>query len=292
MKIVVTGSSGFIGVHTVKTLREQGYDVLEVDLRGKKPIDFTKDDFEKYINSGDKILHLGAVAHFSAARENVQKAIRVNVEGTLNIVKSAIKKHAERIVYSSTGSVYNISKAQLPIDECQPIGPENEYGLTKKQAEDWVTINKNQLPYVILRYAYIYGVHKDWGAIGAFFKKLKNGEQPVIFGGKQSNDFTYVDDVVQANLLALETDHINQAFNIGTGKLSSIKDVCEQCIEAIGSTIQPKIEPSRTFDFLLFVYDISKAESILRYKPKWNVHRGIRDMAEKLRATGYFREKT
>lgn len=300
-KIVVTGAGGFIGYHTVKQLIQQQYNVIALDintdnlreLSNAKNCEIAKvnildENLQDYINQGNKILHLAAIAHFSQAAENVQKAVRVNVEGTLNLVKIAIKKHAERIVYSSTGSVYDIRKAQLPINECQPIGPENEYGLSKKEAEDWIFINAKQLPYVILRYAYIYGTHKDWGAIGAFFKKLKHGEQPIIFGGKQSNDFTYVDDVVQANLLALETDYINQTFNIGTGKLSSIRDVCEQCVNAVGSKIEPKIEPARTFDFPLFVYDISKAESILRYKPKWNVYRGIRDMADKLRMEGYF----
>lgn len=304
MSIVVTGANGFVGFHTTKKLLEQGYNVKAVDVSTDKlsrlctsqdisvhQIDITTRAMENLIARGDKILHLAAVAHFNKAAENVQKAIHVNVEGTLNIVKSAIKKGAERIIYSSSGSVYDIRNSQLPIDECQPVHPENEYGLSKKQAEDWVILNAKKLPYVILRYAYIYGIDKDWGAIGAFFKRLKHDEPPVIFGGKQSNDFTYIDDVVQANLLALETDYINQTFNIGTGKLSSIKDVCEQCIEAIGSKIQPKIEPSRTFDFPLFVYDISKAESILRYNPEWSVHHGIKDMAEQLKHEGYFEEK-
>lgn len=292
MKVIVTGANGFIGIHTVRSLIEKGYKVTALDIKTEgleefssnkhceiQEMDIISDNFKKLIMMGDKILHLAAVAKFGTAKANPQMAVRVNVEGTLNIVQACVEKKAERIVYSSTGSVYSL-RAPVPIREDAPREPTNIYGLTKKMAEDWIILHGNQLPYVILRYGYIYGKGKDWGAIGAFLKRLSNNQQPIIFGGNQTNDFIYVKDVVQANLAALETSYTNQAYNIGTGRATSIMDVCEYCIKASKSNLKMKLEPARVFDYPVFVYDIAKARTLLRFKPEWNVLDGIEDMIE------------
>jgi UDP-glucose 4-epimerase len=230
---------------------------------------------------GDKVLHLAAIARFETAKANPQLAVRVNIEGTLNIIQACIEKKAERLVYSSTGSVYSLD-APVPIREDAPREPSSLYGLTKKMAEDWIEFYKNQLPYVILRYGYIYGKDKDWGAVGAFIKRLSNNQRPVVFGGNQTNDFVYVKDVTRANILALETQYTNMAYNIGTGRATSIRDVCEYCIKAMKSDLKMKIERARVFDYPIFVYDISKARTLLDFEPKWNVLNGITDMVKEL----------
>ena len=294
MKVIVTGANGFIGVHTVRGLLKKGYNVEAVDVRTEKLKEFSNNErcairemdildegFKNLIEMGDKVLHLAAVARFEAAAPNPQRAVRVNVEGTLNVVRACIKKKADRLVYSSTGSVYSLS-APVPIREDAPRKPSSVYGLTKKMAEDWIMFYGSQLSYVILRYGYIYGKNKDWGAVGAFLKRLSNNERPVVFGGDQTNDFVYVKDVVKANLLALETVYTNQAYNIGTGRATSIRDVCEYCIRAMKSDLKMKIEPARTFDYPIFVYDISRARTLLRFEPKWNVLNGITDMVKEL----------
>ena len=292
--MIVTGANGFIGIHTVRGLLKEGYKVEAVDTKTEglkefssnkrcaiRNLDILDDDFKNLIERGDKVLHLAAIARFETATASPQRAVRVNVEGTLNIIQACIEKKADRLVYSSTGSVYSLN-APVPIREDAPREPNSIYGLTKKMAEDWMMFYGHQLPYVILRYGYIYGKGKDWGAIGAFMKKLSNNQQPVIFGGDQTNDFVYVKDVVKANLLALETVYTNQAYNIGTGRATSIRDVCEYCIRATKSDLKMKIEPARTFDFPVFVYDISKARTLLRFEPEWNVLNGITDMVQEL----------
>lgn len=292
MKVIVTGANGFIGVHTIKGLLDGGYNVEAVDVRTERLKEFSNnehfqvnemnildEDFKKLIEIGDKVLHLAAIARFDTAEANPQRAVRVNVEGTLNIIQACIEKKANRLVYSSTGSVYSLS-APVPIREDAPRNPSSLYGLTKKMAEDWIMFYGNQLPHVILRYGYIYGKGKNWGAVGAFLKKLSNNEQPAVFGGDQTNDFVYVKDVVKANLLALETVYTNQAYNIGTGRATSIRDVCEYCIKAMKSDLKMKIEPARTFDYPIFVYDISRARTLLRFEPQWNVLNGITDMVK------------
>jgi len=273
---------------------KKGYHVEAVDLKteglkefsNKKrcvvhKMDILDEGFKDLIEGGDKVLHLAAVARFETAKGNPQLAVRVNVEGTLNIIQACVQKKADRLVYSSTGSVYSLD-APVPIREDASREPSSLYGLTKKMAEDWIMFYGNQLPHVILRYGYIYGKDKDWGAIGAFIKRLSNNKQPIVFGGNQTNDFVYVKDVVEANRLALETQYTNQAYNIGSGRATSIRDVCEYCIKAMKSDLKMKIEPARTFDYPIFVYDISKARTLLRFEPEWNILDGITDMAKEL----------
>ena len=291
MRIVVTGANGFVGLHTVRELLNSGYDVTAVDIADSKlraefqgdkrcridTANILDDDLKHIIDNGDKVLHLAAIPKFDDARQNPQRAVRVNVEGTLNVVQACIEKKAERLVYSSTGSVYS-RDVQIPIREDAARKPDSVYGLTKKQTEDWIFHYGGMLPYVILRYGYVYGKGKNWGAVGAFLKRLKDGERPTVYGGKQTNDFIYIKDIVQANLLALDTEHLRQVYNIGTGRATSIKDACELCIKAMESDLTMEIKPSRVFDFSVFVYDISKGQTLMKFDPKWNLFAGIEDM--------------
>jgi UDP-glucose 4-epimerase len=291
MNVIVTGANGFIGLHTVRELLNVGYKVIAIDRVDSKlqtefhenkrctiiTMDILDENLKRVIGKGDKVLHLAAIPRFDEARQNPQKAVRVNVEGTLNVIQACIEKKAERLVYSSTGSVYS-RNVPIPIREDAAREPDSVYGLTKKQAEDWVIYYGDRQPYIILRYGYVYGKGKDWGAVGAFLKRLKEGKRPIVYGGKQTNDFIYVKDLVQANCLALETEHLRQVYNIGTGRATSIKDVCELCIKAMKTDLTMEIKPARAFDFPVFVYDISKAQTLLKFDPKWNLFKGIEDI--------------
>jgi len=289
-RVVVTGANGFIGLHTVKALLKRGYDVAAIDIdvgRVNKIfdehltvhlLDITKDKLEPFLLPGDKILHLAAVSRFAPAELNPEMTIRVNVEGTLRVISAAREKKAERLVFSSTGSVY-AQDVEVPIREDARREPVSIYGLSKKFAEDLIMYyGRLNLRYVILRYGYVYGPGKDWGAIGAFLKRLSQNQPPVVYGGAQSNDFVYINDIVQANLQALETHHTNYAYNVGTGRAYSILDVANLCCELTGKQYEPEIKPPRTYDYQLFVYDITKAKTLLKYQPKWNIYNGIRDM--------------
>lgn len=281
-RVVVTGASGFIGSHTIKAIRKD-FKIVPVDIRGSDvyKCDITTPEFAEHIAEGDKILHLAGMIRFEECAHDPQLAVKINVQGTLNVVKCGIKENAERIIFSSSGSVYG-PENHFPLDETGNLGPHTQYGLTKVQAEAWVELYKSQLPYVILRYPYIYGPLKDWGAIGMFIKLLQENNQPTIFGGDQSNDFTYIKDIIQANILSINTKHINNVFNIGTGRPTSIRDVCEICKKFLGSNIKPKILPSRSFDYPIFVYNINKARTLLGYEPKWNILDGIEDTIKEM----------
>jgi len=292
VKVIVTGANGFIGLHTVKELLKRGYQVAAVDKEIDRvnkilsadltvyKLDIVRDDLTTVIERGDKVIHLAAVSRFKPAQENPEMAFQVNVMGTLKIILACLEESAERLIYSSTGSVY-APDVNVPIVETARREPVSIYGLTKKMAEDLIFyFGKQYLRYVVLRYGYVYGPGKTWGAVGAFLELLREGKQPVIYGGSQINDFVYVKDVVNANLLALETPYVNQTYNIGTGRPMKILDVYDTCRRVLGSEIEPRILPPREFDYTLFVYDIRKAQTLLNYEPKWKLEDALRTYVE------------
>ena len=281
-RVVVTGSEGFIGKHTVQALKAKNYEVVEADIKSKTSSDICNPLFVDSLARGDKVLHLAAISTFSKADKDPLEAVRVNVQGTLNVARACVAKGVDRIVYASTGSVYwrNVS---LPIDEDQRVWPESIYGLTKLQGERWIEHYAEKLPYIILRYAYIYGPGKDWGAVGSWIKKLKGKKSPVVFGGYQQNDFIYVGDVVQANIAALEAKRpaMNHIYNIGTGVPLRILDVCRMCIQAVGANMSVKLEAPSPFEMLKFYYNIKKAVALLKWTPKWKMDAALKDLLKR-----------
>lgn len=286
--IIVTGANGFVGLHTVKRLLYDRCKVKAVDIDFTNiekqlgpnenlelcKLDITKDDLSTMVQPGDKVLHLAAVAKFSDAENDPVKALTVNVIGTQRLLQAS--KEADRFVYASSGSVYS-NNAISPIGEETPRGAKNIYGLSKSMAEDLVAFNKT--PYVILRYGYIYGMNKNWGAAGAFVDKILKNEQPVIFGGQQINDFVYVKDIVKANVIALKTPALNQSYNIGTGEGYSVLELFEWIKRFMKSNIEPKIEVMRSgIDSSVFVYDTTKAQRLLRFEADWQLAEGLHDM--------------
>jgi UDP-glucose 4-epimerase len=278
---LITGGSGFVGMHIIEELLKADYKVIVFDINKPKcRCEFIKGNIVNYedvklaVKEGDVILHLTALAKPGLVEEDPALAISVNVNGTLNVIKAAIENKAKKIVYSSTGSVYSID-AQMPINENSPTVPYTMYGLTKLWGEQLLTYYNSKIPSVILRYPNVYGPGKPWGP-GVFLNMLKKKDVPTIFGGKQSNDFTYIGDVTQANVKAIEKD-VEGIFNIGTGKARSVLDLFNASAKALNSDIKPKIEPARSTDFGLFVYDISKAQKELDFEPRYGLEEGIEE---------------
>lgn len=301
----MTGAAGFIGSHTVEQLVRDGEQVVGLDIKAApmalyelcdefpdrlklKVFDITSSiNFDEYIEPGDKILHLAAVAHF-VDETRVQDAVEVNIFGTVRMLQAAIANKAERFVYSSTGSVYN-QPVSPPIREDHFLGPtfDNYYGWSKLQAEQWIRNFHDKLPYVTLRYAYVYGLRKSWGAIGNWlYNDIPNKKAPVIYGGRQSNDFIYIKDLVQANISALKTHNLNQIFNIGTGRATSIWDACDLCVKATDSNLSPIVKEPRSFDYSAFFYDMNKAREVLKFNPRWELEFGIVDMISEMKKEG------
>lgn len=279
MKVLVTGSLGFVGSETVKLLEKEGHEVFGYDLmagydiRDARQLEETVAAF-----SPDRILHLAAIARFADADKDPKLAFETNVIGTANVTAIAKKYHIP-LVYSSTGSVYMpITDFTGTIKEDWPAKGNSVYGCTKYLGETYV---REHTPHIILRYAHLYGKEKRMhGLIGGFLERIERGLAPTLYGGKQSNDFTYIKDVARANLLALTApwDKWNQVYNIGTGEELSAEQAGKLVCEVAGYKGEIEVKEGRTVDPEKFAFDCSKAERMLNFKYEYDFAAGLKDM--------------
>lgn len=285
MRIAVTGERGFVGTETVNLLKQQpnawtapaeilGFDAM--DGRDIRDIDA----FRKCVESvkPDRILHLAAIARFADADADPVLALETNAIGTKNVAQVASEFRIP-LVYASTGSVYMPIKKEPPITEDFEACGNSVYGCTKYMGELYV--RESKAPWIILRYAHLYGKEKrGHGLIGGFLDRINRGLRPTLYGGKQSNDFTYVKDVAEANVLALTAswDKWRQVYNIGTGEELSAFNAGKMVCETFGYKGDMYIEEQRTVDPQRFVFDCSKAERMLKFKAKFNFKQGLEDM--------------
>jgi UDP-glucose 4-epimerase len=278
MKILITGDRGFVGTETKNYIGDSheviGYDIMDgFDIRDPKQLDDVVAE-----SKPDRILHLAAVARFSEADENLKLTHETNVMGTMNVA-SVARKHKIPLVYASTGSVYMPIKQEPPITEDFKVIGNSTYGCSKALGEKYVEEYCN--PYINLRYAHLYGAEKrHHGLIGGFMDRINRGLAPTLYGGKQSNDFTYIKDVARANVLALTApwDAWNQAYNIGSGEELSAEEAGKIVCEFAGYKGDVDIKEQRGVDPQRFVYDMSKAEAMLGFKAEYNFAEGLKDM--------------
>lgn len=279
LRILVTGDRGFVGGATTALLKEAGHVVVGYDLMDNKDIrDMEQLEGVVGENAPHRILHLAAIARFSEANKDPLQAFETNVIGTINVAKVAAKFHVPT-VYASTGSVYMPIEQKPPITEDFPIKGNSVYGCTKALGE--VYLQRYASPYIILRYAHLYGKEKrHHGLIGGFVDRISRGLAPTLYGGKQSNDFTYIKDVARANLLALAApwDKWNQAYNVGTGEELTAEAAGKLVCDAAGYQGKIEIKEGRTVDSEHFVYDTSKAERMLGFKAEYDFATGLKDM--------------
>jgi len=279
MRILITGNLGFVGKETQNFLEINGHEVIGYDLLDHKDIR-DGNQFEQTVLTlkPDRILHLAAVARFAEADKDPELCFDTNVMGTRNIAVVAGKTHTP-LVYASTGSVYMPITRDPPITEEFPACGNSVYGCSKYIGE--CMVRKFASPWIILRYAHLYGKEKrHHGLIGGFLERIEFGLAPTLYGGKQSNDFTYIRDVATANYLALSAsgDKWNQAYNIGTGEELTAQAAGESICKIAGYKGKIEIKEQRTVDPGRFVYDISKAEKMLGFKADYKFEDGLKEM--------------
>ncbi len=279
MRIVLTGFRGFVGKETTKVLKMNGHQVLGYDLIDGLDIR-DKEQFENCIrlDQPDRILHLAAIARFPEADADPIRAFETNVLGTRNVAEIA-EKYKIPMVHASTGSTYMPIKLKPPITEDFPIMGNSVYACTKAAAELYV--QRMKTPWIVLRYAHLYGLEKrQEGIIGNFIKRIEHDLEPVIYGGKQSSDFCYIRDVAEANLKALEAPSCmwDNAYNIGTGEEMTTEKAAKIICKELGYKGKILKEDKRVVDSDRFYYDTSKAENMLKFKAKFDFESGLKDM--------------
>ena len=303
---LVTGGAGFIGSHLVDGLLERGARVRVLDnfATGRREnlahcierIELVEGDIRdvamchRCMDGVDYVFHEAALGSVPRSMMDPATSIDVNIGGTANVFAAARDAKVKRVVYASSSSVYGDSE-RLPKKEGHEGKPLSPYALTKWVDEELADVFGRcfGLELVGLRYFNVYGPRQDpngpyAAVIPRFFAACMKGESPVIYGdGTQSRDFTFVLDVVRANLLAASAPSegvCGRAFNVGAGGATSVNDLARAIIEVTGAKVQPQHEPPRAGDvpfsradtedasrLLGFVATVGLDEGILRTRP-------------------------
>ena len=295
MKYAVTGGAGFIGSHLVKNLVEHGNELIVIDNlnTGKKKniekfsgkIDFFEVDIRDFNAIEDILKNVDGIFH-EAALASVQDSFRipdeffdVNVKGTENIFKIG-KKLGIKVVYASSSSVYG-NPIQVPIKESDGKNPFNPYAKTKLEADKLAEkYARNGLKVIGLRYFNVFGPgqSKEYaGVIKLFLERIQQGLPPLINGdGLQVRDFVYVNDVVNANMLAMESDVNGEFFNIGTNSVVSVLDLANMIIKFSGLKLKPIHQPPVPGDVKTTEADITKTKMMLKWKPTTSIENWLK----------------
>lgn len=299
---LITGGAGFIGSNLCEAILNLGYRVRclddlstgkqqNVDLFKDNPhYEFIKGDIKDFDTCMKACRHADYVLN-QAAWGSVPRSIEMplfycanNITGTLNMLEAARQNGVKKFVYASSSSVYG-DEPNLPKKEGREGNLLSPYALTKRADEEWAKqyTRHYRLDTYGLRYFNVFGRRQDPnGAYAAvipkFIKQLLAGEKPTINGdGRQSRDFTYIENVIEANLKACLAgpDAAGQAFNIAYGEREYLIDIYYGLTKALEVDIEPKFGPDRAGDIKHSNADISKAKMLLGYNPDWSFERGI-----------------
>lgn len=293
-KVLIIGGSGFIGCHLVNRLAKPGlkevvvfdkyirYDRLK-PTNSVKIIqgDITKPDELRQVMKGIDYVFQLAVLSLNACAQNPRACLEVNVNGTFNVIEAARDAGVRKIVFSSASSVYG-DTLQI-MDENHPLNARTMYGASKIAGEYFLRAfyDMYKLDYVILRYMNVYGPGQEDGLIMNVLKRIKQDLPPVIFGdGSQSFDFVYVDDVVAANILAMESNVTDEAFNIGGDEEVTVKELVFTLLELTGSNLSPEFRINEKVPMQRRVGSSEKARKLLGYAPAVPLSEGLKKVIE------------
>ncbi len=291
MRYLVTGGAGFIGSNTVEELVRRGHGVVVLDdlSSGKEEnlaevrskITLVKgsvtdlEAVQKAMVQAEYVLHLAARTSVPRSVKDPLDTNRINVEGTLNVLVAARDNKVKRVVFAASSSAYGETPTLPKTEAMQPL-PISPYGVSKYVGELYAqTFGRCYgLENVSLRYFNIFGPRQDpdspySGVLSRFAAAFLNEEPPVVFGdGEQTRDFTYVENAVQANLLACEAPSASGGvFNVGTGARISLNRTLELFRRLSGKNLRAKYDPPREGDIRDSQADISRARELLGYEP-------------------------
>ncbi len=248
MRVLVTGAGGFVGANLVERLAELGIDCVGMDVRrgvlGEQHAlvegDILDDNhLDRIVPGVDTVVHL-AVSNLRTSLENPRRNLRINVEGTLNLLEAARKHGVRKIIYSSASSVYGVPRYS-PVDEDHPKFPKTVYGLTKYTGEHLLRLyhELHGIDYFVFRFTNVYGPRQQpstGGLIPVVLTRLAAGQPVTVYGsGEQTRDFVFVHDVVRLLARTVQPGApSNVVVNVGSGVQTSIAEVVRLCSDALG----------------------------------------------------------
>jgi nucleoside-diphosphate-sugar epimerase len=296
----VTGAAGFIGAHLCRGLVDEGHEVVAVDDLSEGSTDSLSDLSDLRVEVADvrdrdallsAARGCSAILHH-AAMKSVERSVHdpdafddVNVRGTLNVLEVA-HEIGTRVVFASSSSVYG-DQERFPVTEDMEPRPRSPYAATKLAGEAYCRAwwHSFGVPTISFRYFNVYGPGQDPASeyaavIPRFITSCLTGARPTIYGdGEQSRDFTYVDDVVEANVRALTASDVafGRVFNIGGGRPpTSVNRLLELIAELAGRRPDPTHAPAREGDIKRSEADVSAARSVIGYEPRYGIEEGLR----------------
>ncbi|MBI4052912.1 MAG: SDR family oxidoreductase [Candidatus Diapherotrites archaeon] len=302
--VLVTGGCGFIGSHLCEALAKKGFSVRAFDnlsygkmenLDGVEGAEFIRGDLRSMpelldaCKGADFVLHEAALRSVPLSMKNPAEFAEVNDFGTVNLLEACRKTGVSRIVFASSSSVYGNAKS-FPQKESDAAWPVSPYALTKLCGEKYLKLYNDVfgIETVSLRYFNVFGPRQDTksqysGVIPIFAKKMLAGEQPLVHGnGKQARDFTYVSNVVEANLKAMTAGKkaCGETFNVCAGKSTSLLDIVKTLNGILGTSLKPVFGPKREGDVPKTRGSPAKAKKLLGFEAKEGFSEGLKKTAE------------
>jgi nucleoside-diphosphate-sugar epimerase len=298
MRALVTGGAGFIGSHIVEELLRGGASVRVLDnfSSGKRDnlVSFQgdleiqagdlrdTDAIKAAMRSVDLVFHLAALISVPQSMQEPETCFAINVAGTATLLEAARQAGVRKVVLSSSTAVYG-NTDKFPTDEQTPLSPLSPYALSKQVNELYARLYTQtfHLPVIALRYFNVYGPRQRpdsayAAAISIFARQLVNGEPITIYGdGKQSRDFVFVKDVVRANLKAAQSDAAGEAFNICTGKETTLLDLLEELSELSPRQPEVRFEAPRLGDIYRSYGNPKKAAAALGFRTETSLAFGL-----------------
>lgn len=305
MKVLVTGGAGFIGSHVVDRLVQEGHEAVVVDnlSTGKRrnlnrAARFYKLDIQSWrlerVFRNERpalVMHLAAQMDVRRSVEDPVFDAQVNILGTLNVLEQAVRHGVRKVIFSSSGGAIYGEQQVFPATESHVTQPLSPYGISKLCGEQYLSYYQrvSGVQYVSLRYANVYGPRQDpegeAGVVAIFIRKLLSHERPIINGnGRQTRDFIFVDDVVEANLAAMGQE-VQGIYNVGSGQETSINDLFRMLVDLTKATCKEVHGPVKKGEQMRSVVDATKIRQEVGWESKVDLYEGLR------RTVGFFAEK-